>query len=185
MLHCGIVRWVTVADRVRVQLGAFALDSFAWNTVAREFAFDGSWRDIYVFDADLQTWQRVIDRLRQSHYQLEYHRAGNVSELPSHAADAFPVDGEADRMLSVKFDGILAKCHFFARDEVEFDIDPREIQGQRQLDAVFAFLRLLSVATGKDAVLTPENCRDIVVFRAKPGQPAIQYHAFGGWQAAE
>ncbi|WP_425618425.1 hypothetical protein NA78x_002130 [Anatilimnocola sp. NA78] len=161
------------------------MGTLAWETVAPEFAFDGSWRDIYVFDTDLQAWQRVLDRLRQGDYEFVYRRSGNVSELPVTAADAFPVDGEADRMLSVTFCDVLANCHFFTPDEIEFDIDPREVQGQGQLDSLLAFIRLLSDAAGKDAVLTPENCREILVFRSRPGQSAVEYHEFGGWRSAE
>jgi hypothetical protein len=53
------------------------------------------------------------------------------------------------------------------------------------LDALLAFMRLLSDATGKDAVLTPKNCPQIVVFRSRPNRSAVEYHAFGGWRAAE
>jgi len=162
------------------------LDSVAWNNVAQEFAFDGSWRDIYVFDVDLQAWQRTLDELRRhARYELVYHRGGDVSELPAAAADAFPADGQADRMLSVKFAGVQANCHFFIPEEIEFDIDPREVQGQSQLNALLAFMRLLSDATGKDAVLTPENCPEVVVFRSRPNHAAVEYHEFGGWRAAE
>jgi hypothetical protein len=161
------------------------LGSIGWETVAPEFASDGSWRDIYVFDVDLQAWQRALDALRQARYELVYHSAGAVTELPTAAADAFPAEGEADRMLSVKFAGVQANCHFFTRDEIEFDIDPREVQGQTQLDALLAFMRLLADATGKDAVLTPENCPEIVVFRRRPNQSGVEYHEFGGRRAAE
>jgi len=161
------------------------LDGIAWESVTQEFAFDGSWLDIYVFDVDIQAWQRVLDQLRQSGYELVYRRAGDVSELPNAALEAFPADGDADRLLSVKLAGVLANCHFFACEEIEFDIDPREVQGQRQLDALLAFMRLLSDATGKDAVLTPENCREIVVFRSRPNHSTIEYHEFGGWRDVE
>jgi hypothetical protein len=161
------------------------MGSVAWETVKQEFAFDGSWLDIYVFDADFQAWQRVLDELRHARYELVYHRAGAVTELPTAAADAFPADGQADRMLSVRFAGVQANCHFFTHDEIEFDIDPREVQGQSQLDALLAFMRCLSDATGKDAVLTPENCPEIVVFRSHPNHPAVEYHEFGGWKRAE
>lgn len=49
--------------------------------------------------------------------------------MPTAAADAFPADGEADRMLSVKFAGVQANCHFFTRDEIEFDIDLFRVPG--------------------------------------------------------
>ncbi len=161
-------------------LGAPVSGSMNWETVAHEFAFDGSWRDIYVFDTDIEAWQRVLDELRRSRCDLVFRRAGEVSELPVAAVDAFPAEGQADQMLSITFAGVLANCHFFAREEIEFDIDPRDVQGQVQLEGVFAFMRLLSDATGKDAVLTPENCREIVVFRSLPGRSEIEYYEFGG-----
>jgi hypothetical protein len=161
------------------------LSGVAWETVAREFAFDGSWRDIYVFDAGVEGWQSVLDRLRQARYELVYRDAGEVRELPAVAADAFPADGRADRTLSVKFEGVLAYAHFFTPDEIEFDVDPGAIGGQKQLDALLAFMRLLSDATNRDAVLTPENCREIVVFRTRPNQSAVEYREFGGWRATE
>ncbi len=166
-------------------VGVPALDGIDWDIVAQEFAFDGSWRDIYVFDTDLQAWQHVLDRLRQAPYELLYQSAGASTDMPTAATDAFPAEGEDTRMLSVYFAGVQANCHFFTRDEIEFDIDPREVQGQSQLDALLAFMHLLCDATGRDAVLTPENCPEIAVFRARPHQSAVEYLEFGGWRTAE
>jgi hypothetical protein len=101
--------------------------------------------------------------------------------LPTSAADAFPRTGECNRRLSVWFAEVLANCHFFTAEEIEFDIDPRDVKGQRELNALFDFMRCLAQATDKDVVLTAENMPEIVIFRISPGQAAIQYHAFGGW----
>jgi hypothetical protein len=70
---------------------------------------------------------------------------------------------------------------FFTVEEIEFDIDPREVKGQQELNALFGFMRCLAQATDKEVVLTAENMREIVIFRASPGNAAIEYHAFGGW----
>ena len=162
--------------------GESEMDSLTWETVAEEFVFDGSWRDIYMLDTDIDAWQRVLDQLRRTEYDLVYRRGGDVCELPRSAPDAFPVEGMADRYLSVKFADVLANCHFFTREEIEFDIDPREVNGQRQLDALLTFMRLLCDATDREVTLTPENSPEIVIFRALPGQPAIEYCEFGGWR---
>jgi hypothetical protein len=155
--------------------------NIAWESVQHEFSFDdGSWRDIYVAGVGYQDWQRVFDRLRHENYELVYHRDGEVVEFPTAAIDAFPAHDDPLSMLWVKFAGIQANCHFFTPDEIEFDIDPREIQGQGQLDALFAFLQLLADATGKPAVLTPESGQDTVIFRAQPGQPEMEYHSRSG-----
>src|SRR5690349_16829342 len=128
-----------------------------WDAVRDELAFDGSLLDIFVLGTDMAGWQRMLDGLRAARYDLSYFRAGETAELPTIAEEAFPVEGECDRMLSVRFCGMLANCHFFVPGEIEFDIDPRELIGQPQLDGVFAFMRFLAESVGQDAVLCPER----------------------------
>jgi hypothetical protein len=132
--------------------GAPSMDRPAWEQVAGEFTFDGGRRDIVVLHADLHARQRVLDRLRQAPYELAYYRSGNRVDLPPAATDAFPLAGEADRMLSVKFADLLLNCHFFTPAEIEFDLDPREVRAQRQWDAL----------------LTPENLHETVIVRVRP-----------------
>ncbi|MGH7170834.1 MAG: hypothetical protein ACRELF_10185 [Gemmataceae bacterium] len=157
------------------------MDGHVWSTVRDEFAFDGSWRDIYVLGTDMAAWQRMLDGLRSAGYDLAYFRDLQPSELPVNATEAFPLPGECDRLLSVRFAGVLSNCHFFTPGEIEFDIDPREVKGQEELDAVFGFMRRLAETVGKEAILTAENCPHIVIFRVRPGQLAIEHQAFGGW----
>jgi hypothetical protein len=128
-------------------------DLLRWETVRDEFAFDGSWRDICVFQTAIADWQRMLDALRSAGYRLEYFRADQPAELPAKAAETFPLSDECDRRLSVWFADVLANCHFFTVEQIEFDIDPREIKGQRELDALFDFMRCLADAANKEAVL--------------------------------
>jgi hypothetical protein len=149
-----------------------------WDAVRGEFDLDdGSWRDIYVFDTKMADWQQMLDSLRASPYQVQYFRNREPAELPNAAAEAFPLPDECDRMLSVTFSGVLANCHFFTEDEIEFDIDPREVKGQAELDALFGFMHLLADSVGKEAVLSPENFRQVVIFRVRPGGVAVEWVA--------
>jgi len=157
------------------------MDALSWETVRDEFVFDGSWRDICVFRTDLDDWQRALDALRSGGYKRVYYRADQPTELPAEASNAFPLPDYCDRRLSVWFADVLANCHFFTMDEIEFDIDPRDVKGQRELDALFGFMRCLAQAVNKDVVLTAENMPEIVVFRVRPGTTPIEYQAFGGF----
>jgi hypothetical protein len=157
------------------------MDEIAWEAVRDEFAPDGSWRDIYVFGTAIADWQRMFDAIRSAGYRLTYFRADQPTEMPMNAADAFPSPDECDRRLSVWFAGVLANCHFFTTEEIEFDIDPREVKGQQELNALFGFMRCLAQATDKDVVLTAENMPEIVIFRVSPRKAAIDYQPFGGW----
>jgi hypothetical protein len=63
---------------------------------------------------------------------------------------------------------VCVACHFFAPDEIEFDIQPREVNGPERLSAVAAFLRELASATRMPALLTMENMQTAVILRAHP-----------------
>lgn len=157
------------------------MDEIAWETVREEFAFDGSWRDIYVSGTTIADWQRMLTAIRSAGYRLTYFRADQPTEMPTNAGDAFPLPDECDRRLSVWFADVHANCHFFTVEEIEFDIDPRAVKGQEELNALFGFMRCLAQATDKEVVLTAENMPKIVIFRVSPGKAAIEYYAFGGW----
>src|SRR4051812_9958117 len=124
------------------------MNGLTWDRVCSEFAFDGGWRDIYVLGTDMTAWQRMLDKLRATDYELTYLRDEQPTVLPYDAIEAFPLPGE-DRLLQVRFGGVLANCHFFTSEQIEFDIDPREVTGQEQLDAVIGFMRCLAEAVGK------------------------------------
>ena len=157
------------------------MDALVWETVRDEFAFDGSWRDICILRTDITDWQRMLDAIRSSGYKLVYFRNDQPIDLPAEASDTFPMPGECDRRLSVWFADVLANCHFFTVEEIEFDIDPREVKGQHELDALFGFMRCLAQAVGKETVLAAENMPEMVIFRVRPEQAAIEYRPFGGW----
>lgn len=147
----------------------------AWKAVRDVFAFDGSWRDVYVLGVDLAGWQRMLDAIRAGGYDLAYFRDHHQpAELPADAAQAFPLPGECDRMLSVRFAGVLANCPFLTREEIKFDIDPREITGPDQLNALFGFMRCLATAVGKEAILTDEGCPRGIYFHVRPGNAGIE-----------
>lgn len=155
------------------------MQNLTWEAVRTEFAFDGSWRDVYVLGADMTAWQQMLNWLRASGYNLSYFRNGQPATLPAQAKDAFPLEGERDRLLSVRFCGVVANCHFFTPEEIEFDIDPREVVGQTELDGLFGFMSSLAETVGRDVILCPENCSETVVFRVRAGE-AVEYQPFDG-----
>jgi len=153
-----------------------------WDRVRGEFYRDGSWRDIYVLGTSIEHWQRALDALRSSPFQMRYVRAAIECPLPSGAAEAFPEPGWADRLLSVDLHGPIANAHFFTETEIEFDLDPREVGSQRELDSILQFMHLLASATGREAILTPENQEHIVIFRVRPNDSRVEYAPFGGYE---
>jgi hypothetical protein len=149
--------------------------SWSWDKVSEAFEFDGSWHEIYVCETDISGWQRMLDGLRSSGFDLSYFRAGKDADLPTNAEDAFPDAGMCDALLSVRCCGVLANCHFFSTDQIVFDIDPREVKGQVQLECVFRFMRCVADWVGGDAVLCKENSPQAVILRVHAGTHEIDY----------
>jgi hypothetical protein len=140
-----------------------------WDTVAAEFEFDGSWRDICVLETSIVNWQASLDAIRASTLEFTYRVAGVATDLPTSARAAFPEPGFSDRLLEVRTSGVILNCHFFEENEVEFDLDPREVKSQRELDAVLLFMSLLAEACRKPVSLTPENGHWAALIRVRPG----------------
>jgi len=70
-------------------------------------------------------------------------------------------------------------CHFFVPDEIELDIDPREVVGPQEHSAVLDFLERLSGTTRKSVRLT-ENSPESVLLNYEPAQSIWHIHTSGG-----
>ena len=136
-----------------------------WQKVAPDFEPDGALRDIYVFDTDASEWQRVWDALRTWEPSPRLLIGGQPAAMREKVADVFAEARQEGALLSVEVAGAVVNCHFFGHDEIEFDVDPREVAGPAQLEGLERFMSLLGAATGKPVVLTMENMREAVILR--------------------
>jgi hypothetical protein len=140
----------------------------AWESVREDFAFDGSLRDIYIPGTDTEAWQRMLEGLARAGYKMAWSRETAASGPLENAETAFSAEDGSRLLLSVWLEGVTANCHFFTPDEIEFDVDPREIAGQDQLNAILGFMTCLAASVGESAILTHENCPDAIVLRVSP-----------------
>jgi hypothetical protein len=127
-------------------------------TLLKPAADDGALCDILVFDATQTDWQQVIDALRSWTPLPIYKRDGQALPLPEEVNSVL-ADPEVGYLLTVTANGVGFNCHFFDRDEIEFDIDPREVTDAGKAETVEGFMTLLGTVTGKAVVLTEEGGR--------------------------
>ncbi|MGL4965019.1 MAG: hypothetical protein ACRC67_27580 [Inquilinus sp.] len=146
-----------------------------WRQIAADFAFDGSWRDIYVLSTTLSDWQVVLDMVRELEPAPIYQVDGVARALPDRTEDAFESRASAAVLLSFSIGKAVLNCHFFAVDEIEFDLDPREIGDSDQYERLVAFMRLLGELTGKVVLLTPENFKECPIPRYSPDTRQIAW----------
>ena len=150
-----------------------------WQQAKTEFEWDGSLRDVYILNADVGVWQKVIDSLQSSDYPLLCDVNGKEATLPDNVADVFEKRSEGGPTLSVDVHGILLNCHFFTEEEVEFDLDPQEIDSEERLQALFRFMRRIGEAAGRQVIMTPENAAHYPVFVFFPESGEIRHTPFG------
>lgn len=145
----------------------------SWDTCKQDFEWDGSWRDIYITPASLTDWQAVFPYLRVQR-EVEFLTESGAGCVPSHIDASFFEDSRPT--LRFRIAGILIVFHFFSPDEIECDIDPREVTGQASLDALLAFMRQLGDLTHKRTVLTPENTPDSPIISYDPKIRDFEHH---------
>jgi len=152
-----------------------------WTVFEAEFYRDGSLRDIYVLDTQLQDWAAAANFIARR-YRFEFTGAWQEASFPSDIERLFPTDPESPlTTLSLDVSGVRVNGHFFTAHEIEFDLDPAEVSDPSRLDGLFAFMKGLASAVGKDVLLTPENMREIAIFRFRSGADQIEHVPFGGF----
>jgi hypothetical protein len=142
-----------------------------WEQIKSDFDWDGSWRDIYVLGTTIADWQTLLDTIRHRYTPLSFSRFGESCELPERAEE---VPWEArGAFLSFAVGGVQLNCHFFRSDEIEFDLDPRQVSGAREVNGLVEFMSCLGRRLGKAVVLTLENTQEAVILRYLPDRDDV------------
>lgn len=118
------------------------------------FDWDGSWRDICALDTDSRDWDQLLRAIKSSDYSPTYSVEGEPAVLPKSFDEA--ATGGAHLVLTLT-DGFTIDCHFFTDDEIEFSLDPREVRGPQEFEALLSFIAHVGRTVGKKVRLTPEN----------------------------
>ncbi len=144
-----------------------------WENYAADFDWDGSWRDIYVLETSIDDWQTMFDFLHSSQYEFQYQRY-EPEPLPS-ITEVFSKKYEHKGDLYVVVGDVTLNCHFFVPEQIEFDLDPCEVKGEEQAEALLDFMRQLGRALNKEVILTPESFEENPIFKFSPVTQEVTY----------
>ena len=124
------------------------------------YYWDGSWRDIYIKNTTKADWKKWTDFVNQN-YRIEWfnERTGQVETKIDFDVILEYWDGNENlcSTANVFIDKIQINAHFFISEEIENDIDPREIITIEDHYKIVNYMTELSVLLGKTVILTPEN----------------------------
>lgn len=131
-----------------------------WDDVQHCFDLDemGSLPDVRVPDASVEDWQAVLDLISASGWKCRYSEGEVVMPVPrAEAVLSRPADAECPDLRVWLTPDVLVIFRFCAPEEIDFDVDLRELQGQERLDVFCGFLRAIGRRLGKPVLMEPEG----------------------------
>lgn len=122
---------------------------------------EGYLPDVWITGTTVEDWQAVIDLIAASGWRSEYSEGGVVTPQPrAQEVLSRPADAECADLRVWPAPDVLAIFRFRSADEIGFDVDLRELQGQERLDVLCGFLRAIGRRLRKPVVMTPEGDTD-------------------------
>ncbi|MBO4258697.1 hypothetical protein [Streptomyces griseorubiginosus] len=118
----------------------------------------GSLPDVWVPNASERDWQAVLDLMVEQGWTFQYSEGSTALPLPpAEVVLSRPADAEQPHLEIRPVQDMLAIFRFYAAEEIDFDVDLREIQGQEPLDALCGFLAAIGRRLGKPVLMDAEG----------------------------
>jgi hypothetical protein len=149
-------------------------ESIQWEQARALFEADGSLRDLYVFGTTRDDWASLLAALKASEWRLRFTRNGERAALPENLAEYLDEGPERPGgMLSILVSGVSINAHMFSEDQIELDIDPREVTDEQAFAGVMRFMSFVANTVQKKIALTPENSSMCPLLVAHPGAQGV------------
>ena len=129
---------------------------------------DGSYRDIYIRPVTKNDWQKFLVYIKNE-LDVQFFKDGVTVDFSHLGFDEIfcQTNGHAILMV-INLKPVTLNCNFFTIEEIELDIDPKEVIDFEVYNRVIDFIKKLSMALNKEVILTPENCPDKQLLSCSP-----------------
>lgn len=128
-----------------------------WNDIKWIFEPDGGLIDIYVQEVSLNEWEKIIDLINKK-YKVNFGDAREKIDKQYVIEYLRDEKGEIEyKIASIVLGTIKLNCHFFLEDQIEFDIDPAEINSIEDFILIESFMIDISKLINNQITLTSEN----------------------------
>ncbi|MEK5407648.1 protein export chaperone secb [Paenibacillus sp. FSL W8-0439] len=139
-----------------------------YDEVANEVFFkDGSLRDIYILDTDIQIWAIIFEYLESNEINYRVTIDGLITRIRD-IAELLRIKKEASIGITIEYSEIDICGHFYEGNVIEFDISPIQIDSEKKIDILMNFLKSLSRKLNKTIIITLEMTMEEVLVRVEP-----------------
>lgn len=131
-----------------------------WDEVKEFFDSDlmGTLPDLLVPGTSVEDWQAVLDLIDERGWKHQYFDGQSIVPVPGAGTVLSRASDAASPELRVWFAAdALAIFRFLSTDEIDFDVDLRELQGQDRLDLFCEFLSAIGRQVAKPVLMSSEG----------------------------
>lgn len=131
-----------------------------WDEVRGFFDPDlmGALPDVLVPGASVEDWQAVLDLIDERGWKHQYSEGESVLPVPrAESVLSRPAEADCPQLRVWLADDVLAIFRFYSADEIDFDVDLRELQGQERLDLFCGFLTAIGRRLAKPVLMDAES----------------------------
>lgn len=153
--------------------GTLLIAPMDWSQIAPDFRADGSLRDIYICGTSMDDWTCVWAALTVEPSSLEFTIDGEPRTPPAAVTEVFMLGRAHSLCASYTLGQQRLNCHFFCEEEIEFDLDPRDVVGLDEAKQLAEFMKSIGRATSKEVRLTPENEAGSTIARYEPATDEV------------
>jgi hypothetical protein len=119
---------------------------------------EGAFLDIYVLSTTVDEWQQLIETVRGRAWPSSYYLDHEPAPMPSDVREIFAHREVANCLWQIRPSSDLwINCNFFDQEEIEFSVDPREIDAQQHLDTMCEFISTIGRTLGKPVLACIEG----------------------------
>lgn len=141
-----------------------------WQSVQSAFHFDGALRDIYICPSSEALWNEFIALVRSSTIRHEFWHGETNLDLPRNFLEVKRLQLTDPTILKLFLPNVVQiNCHFFCEEEIEMDIDPREVRDEWAFQSLLDFLKVVSATLRRDVRVTYENSPEDEIFAIRLG----------------
>jgi hypothetical protein len=127
-----------------------------WKDIKWIFEPDSALRDIYVQEVSVDDWKKILDLINEK-YKVIY---GETNQINKNYVIEYLTDetGEIEsKSASIFLGEIRLNCYFFLKDQIEFDLDPKEVNSIEDFELIENFMVDVSKSIDNQISLTDED----------------------------
>jgi hypothetical protein len=145
-----------------------------WEICRQEFAPDGALRDIYILNTNPEHWRKLF-KILKSAFELDYRVDGNDQPIPSNVDEIFALNGVTHPLMRFQTAGVTVACHFFSFEQIELDVDPREVNSQTAFDGLISLVKLIGDGLNERVIMTYESDEQHPFISYEPSKSQFVY----------